>query len=215
MRAQGTSGTCGLAVELPPLGDRPRGSRVWCDFQYVGEYRPPFGDGPHGSHKGQCPLTPDCAPCAQGTSGTCGLAVELPPLGDGPRGSRVLCDFQYVGEYRPPFGDGPHGSHKGQCPLTPDCAPCAQGTSGTCGLAVELPPLGDGPRGSRVLCDFQYVGEYRPPFGNGPHGSRKKASVDLNPRWPFALQKYPSHIVTSKLASLAYALRRPRGRGRR
>ena len=65
MRAQGTSGTCGLAVELPPLGDRPRGSRVWCDFQYVGEYRPPFGDGPHGSHKGQCPLTPDCAPWAR------------------------------------------------------------------------------------------------------------------------------------------------------
>ena len=31
-----------LAAELPPLGDRPRGSR-----------------------KGQCPLTPDCALCAQ------------------------------------------------------------------------------------------------------------------------------------------------------
>ena len=27
--AQGTRGTCGLAVKLPPLGGRPRGSRVW------------------------------------------------------------------------------------------------------------------------------------------------------------------------------------------
>ena len=40
--AQGARGTCSLAVELPPLGDRPRGSR-----------------------QGMIPCTPDCALCAQ------------------------------------------------------------------------------------------------------------------------------------------------------
>ena len=30
--------------------------------------------------QGQCPCTPDCALCAQGRRGTCGLAAELPPV---------------------------------------------------------------------------------------------------------------------------------------
>ena len=34
---------------LPPLGNGPRGSRVWCGFPSVGQYRPPFGNRPHGS----------------------------------------------------------------------------------------------------------------------------------------------------------------------
>ena len=54
-------------------------------------------------------MSPDCARCAQGRRGTCGLAAELPPLGDRPRGSQVWCGFPAVGRYRPPFGDGPHG----------------------------------------------------------------------------------------------------------
>ncbi len=44
--AQGARGTCSLAVKLPPLGD-----------------------GPRGSHKGQCPLTPHRAHRARGCSG--------------------------------------------------------------------------------------------------------------------------------------------------
>ena len=62
MGAQGTSRTCRLAVKLPPLGNGPRGSRVWCAFQYAGECRPPFGDGPHGPEAE--PLS-DCAPWAR------------------------------------------------------------------------------------------------------------------------------------------------------
>ena len=45
--AQGARGTCGLAVKLPPLGDRPRGSRVWHSSLFGGRPRPPFGDRPH------------------------------------------------------------------------------------------------------------------------------------------------------------------------
>ena len=49
--AQGTPETCQLAGVLPPLGDRPRGSRVWCGSLPGGRFRPPFGDRPHGSLK--------------------------------------------------------------------------------------------------------------------------------------------------------------------
>ena len=41
----------------------------------------------------QCPCTQDCALCAQGRKGTCGLAAELPPWHDGCHGSRVWCGF--------------------------------------------------------------------------------------------------------------------------
>ncbi len=126
---------------------------------------------------------------AQGRRGTCRLAGVLPPWHDRCHGSRVWHDFLFVGEPRPPFGDGPHGSRKGQCPLTPDCALCAQGRRETCCLAGVLPPLGGGPRGSPVWHDFLFVGEPRPPFGDGPHGSLQKASVDLISRWPLAWQR--------------------------
>ena len=126
---------------------------------------------------------------AQGRRGTCRLAGVLPPWHDRCHGSRVWHDFLFVGEPRPPFGDGPHGSRKGHCPLTPDCALCAQGRRETCCLAGVLPPLGGGPRGSPVWHDFLFVGEPRPPFGDGPHGSLQKASVDLISRWPLAWQK--------------------------
>ena len=33
--AQGHRGTCGLAGVLPPLGNGPRGSPVWCDFVFI------------------------------------------------------------------------------------------------------------------------------------------------------------------------------------
>ena len=44
-------GTCGLSAKLPPLGDRPRGSRVWYGSLPVGKLIPLFGNGPHGSLK--------------------------------------------------------------------------------------------------------------------------------------------------------------------
>ena len=50
-RAGMLGGIWGLAARLPPLGNGPRGSRVWCDFLPFGGYRPPFGGGPHGSRK--------------------------------------------------------------------------------------------------------------------------------------------------------------------
>ena len=74
----------------------------------------------------------------------------------------------------PPLGNGPRGSRKGQCPLTPDYALCAQGRRGICGLAGVLPPLGDRPRGSPVWHDFLFVGKPRPPSGDRPSGSRHR-----------------------------------------
>ncbi|MFR5855825.1 MAG: UDP-N-acetylglucosamine 2-epimerase [Lachnospiraceae bacterium] len=50
-RAGAYGETCGLAVKLPPLGDRPRGSPVWCGSLPGGRFRPPFGDRPHGSQQ--------------------------------------------------------------------------------------------------------------------------------------------------------------------
>ena len=41
-----------------------------------GRPRPPFGDRPHGSHKGQCPLTPHRALWARGRSGDMQLGCE-------------------------------------------------------------------------------------------------------------------------------------------
>ena len=57
-----------MAVKLPPLGGRPRGSRVWCSSRPGGRFRPPFGNRPHGSHQGQCPSTPYRARWARGCS---------------------------------------------------------------------------------------------------------------------------------------------------
>ena len=50
-RARGRSETCILAGVLPPLGDGPRGSRVWYVSLPVGKLIPPFGNRPHGSLK--------------------------------------------------------------------------------------------------------------------------------------------------------------------
>ena len=88
-RARGCSWVSYLAAKLPPLGDRP-----------------------HGSHKGQCPLTPHRAKGRGAARKTCSLAGELPPLGDRPRGSPVWCGSLPVGKLIPPFGDEPHGSLK-------------------------------------------------------------------------------------------------------
>ena len=49
--AQGTRETCSLTAKLPPLGNGPRGSRVWCGSLLGGKFIPPFGDRPHGSLK--------------------------------------------------------------------------------------------------------------------------------------------------------------------
>ena len=60
--AQGSRGTCGLAGVLLPWHNGCHGSRVWCDFLFVDVYRPPFGDGPHGSlKKGQRGFEPTLA----------------------------------------------------------------------------------------------------------------------------------------------------------
>ena len=110
--AQGAREKCQLAGGLSPLGNRPRGSRVWYGSLPVGKLIPPFGDRPHGSHKGQCPLTPHRAKGRGAARKTCSLAGELPPLGDRPRGSQVWCGSLPVGKLIPPFGDEPHGSLK-------------------------------------------------------------------------------------------------------
>ena len=44
--AQGARETCSLTVKLPPLGDRPHGSRVWCGSLPLGRWHfeiPPQG----------------------------------------------------------------------------------------------------------------------------------------------------------------------------
>ena len=140
-------------------------------------------------------MTPDCARCAQGHRGTCGLAAELPPLGDWPRGSQVWQGYApaprtardarrgvgghaaWLRSYRR-SATGLAARRSGRAmPCTQDCARCAQGRRGTCGLAAELPPLGNRPRGSQVWCGFPAVGRYRPPFGDGPHGLLSQSSL--------------------------------------
>ena len=140
-----------LAAGGDPLhpAPRPQGAEALEAMRLAGVL-PPWHDGCHGSRKGQCPLIPNCALCAQGHRGTCDLAGVLPPR-----------------------HDGSHGSRKGQCPLTPNCALCAQGHRGTCGLAGVLPPWHDGCHGSPVWRGFLPIGRYRPPSGNRPSGSRK------------------------------------------
>ena len=118
-RARGHSRESGLAAELPPLGDRPRGSPVWCSFLPVSRNRPPSGDRPSGSRQGVTPCTPYRAHRARGHSRESGLAAELPPLGDRPRGSRVWCSFLPVGRNRPPSGNRPSGLLHKQHDLKP------------------------------------------------------------------------------------------------
>ena len=66
-----------MAGVLPPWHDRCHGSPVWCGSLPLGRFRPPFGDRPHGSHKGQCPLTPHRAHRARGCSWDMRLGREI------------------------------------------------------------------------------------------------------------------------------------------
>ena len=140
-----------MAGVLPPLGDGPRGSPVWCSFLFVDWYRPPSSNKPSGSRQGVTPCTPYRALWARGRSRESKLAAKLPPLGDGPRGSR-----------------------QGVTPCTPHRAHGAREYSRKSDLAAELPPLGDRPRGSRAWCVFLFVGVYRPPSGDRPSGSLQR-----------------------------------------
>ena len=115
-----------MAGVLPPLGDGPRGSPVWCSFLFVGVCRPPSSNRPSGSRQGVTPCTPYCALWARGRSRESKLAAELPPLGDGPRGSRAWCVFLFVGVCRLPSDDRPSGSlqRPAECRNTIDFLPC-------------------------------------------------------------------------------------------
>ena len=190
-----------MAAELPPLGDRPRGSPVWCSFLSGGRYRPPSGDRPSGSRQGVTPCTPYRAHRARGYLRENGLAAELPPLGDRPRGSPVWCSFLSGGRYRPPSGDRPSGSRQGVTPCTPYRAHRARGYLRENGLAAELPPLGDRPRGSPVWCSFLSGGRYRPPSGDRPSGLCQRPARFGN---PFGLLPCKSGHPTRKYPKQRY-----------
>ena len=109
--------------------------------------------------KGQCPLTPDCAPWAR-------RAIQI-SMALWERSAEGLA-FPTLSSPRPPLGDGPRGSRQGVSPCTPHRARGARGYSRENGLAAELPPLGDRPRGSRVWCGSLPLGRWHfeiPPQG--------------------------------------------------
>ena len=112
-----------MAGVLPPLGDRPRGSPVWCDSLLVGLNRPLL------DNKGLSPLTSRRARLARGCSWDMPVGWVLPPLGDRPRGSPVW---------------------QGVTPCTPEPRQKARGCSWDMRVSWVLPPLGNRPRGSRV-----------------------------------------------------------------
>ena len=89
----------------------------------------------------------------------------------------------------PPLGDRPRGSRKGQCPLTPDCALCAQS--------------------ARRKADWLLSTAIR----RRASWLANKASVDLISRWPFALRKNTSYAKASHPAGVEYVPRQLR-RGR-
>ena len=89
----------------------------------------------------------------------------------------------------PPLGDRPRGSRKGQCPLTPDCALCAQSARRKAAWLLSTAAR----RRASWLAN--------------------KASVDLISRWPFALRKNTSYAKASHPAGVEYVPRQLR-RGR-
>ena len=111
-----------------------------------------------------------------------------------------------------PLGNRPRGSRKGQCPLTPDCALCAQSArrkadwllstairrraSWLAGL-VQIP----------ASCTAKTAIRRRASW------LANKASVDLISRWPFALRKNTSYAKASHPAGVEYVPRQLR-RGR-
>ena len=89
----------------------------------------------------------------------------------------------------PPLGDGPRGSRKGQCPVTPDCALCAQSARrkaawsqtyrhSATGLMARR--SGAAPSGWPTQTAIRRQASWL----------AAKASMDLKSRWPFVLQKY-------------------------
>ena len=109
--------------------------------------------------KGQCPLTPDCAPWAR-------RAIQI-SMALWERSAEGLV-FPPLSSPRPPLGDGPRGSRQGVSPCTPHRAHRARGYSRENGLAAELPPFGNRPRGSPVWCGSLPLGRWHfeiPPQG--------------------------------------------------
>ena len=127
---------------------------------------------------------------AQGASVTCGLAGVLPPWHNGCHGSRVWCDFLLVDVYRPPFGGMPHGS--GAKPLLDCAAEPRRGVEGHATCPGFYRRSATGLAAHRSGVDSLFINIEQTAVGRQALQLAKKASVDLNPRWPFALQKYPS-----------------------
>ena len=148
---------------------------------------------------------------AQGRNGTCGLVAELPPLGNGPRGSPVWCGSLPGGRFRPPFGDRPHGSHKGQYPLTPHRALWARGRSGDMQLGCEATAARRQASRLAGLVRLPAVWPIQTAIRRQASWLAITANMKSKSRWPFALQKYPSHIKASQPARGKHAHRRLRG----
>ncbi len=139
------------------------------------------------SCRGAEPLS-DCALCAQGRRGVCGLAGVLPP-----------------------WHDRCHGSRKGQCPLTPHRAHRARGCSGD--MPVDREATAARRQASRLagLVRLPAGWQVHTAIRRQASWLATKASVILISRWPFALQKIPRHNEASHLARGKSARRQLRG----
>ena len=136
---------------------------------------PPLGDGPRGSRAGVVPLHPTPRPLGAGAArGTCSLAVKLPPLGDRPRGSRAGVV---------PLHPTPRYRARG-------CSWDMQADRGFTTVARQVPRLAG-------LVRLPAAWPIQTAIRQQASWLATKASVILISRWPFALQKYPSHIEIS------------------
>ena len=110
----------------------------------------------------------------------------------------------------PPLGNRPHGSRKGQCPLTPDCARCAQSARRKAAWLLSTAARQQASRlaGLVWLC-ASWIGKAA--VGRQALRLAVKVSVDLISRWPFALRKNTSHAKASPLQGLSMSPRQLRG----
>ena len=128
--------------------------------------------------------------------------------------------FPPLSSPRPPLGDRPRGRAKALHPSL--CGSAAQGHTDKYGA---LETLGGGPRvsvafvpkaaarrqASRLagLAWFPVSWVMQTAIQQRASWLAKKASVVSNPRWLFALQKYPKYVEISTAALLEYARRQP------
>ena len=148
---------------------------------------------------------------AQGARETCPLAGVLPPWHDRCHGSPVWCGSLPIGRFRPPFGDRPHGSHKGQCPLPPHRAHRARGCSWDMRLGREITAARQQASRLAGLVQLPAYWPIQTAIRRQASWLAIKASVILTSRWPFALQKYPSHTEAYHPARGKPARRQLRG----